>query len=242
MTDPSTKISTVNNDKFMVSVHETLGASFSFPQSLLHKGSTETGVMVTPPNVSLQEREVTEIQAEKCNDSFSQPDKISLVKICLPCSEKNTFRALDDGTFIDLLVQSDRTLSGSRPFSAPFTKFQRSLLTAKDCCNYPLMCSLSNLSEDEVSSDTSNVEYETDSQYVYDSDNDHEMTRLDCGHPFSESLGLVDAMIHDEPISLFAPCDEPECNSTVIVSSRKAVSEARVFTDQADGMNLLRNQ
>jgi len=65
VTDPSTKISTVNNDKFMVSVHETLGASCSFQQSLLHKGSTETGVIVTSPNVLLQEREVTEIQAEK---------------------------------------------------------------------------------------------------------------------------------------------------------------------------------
>jgi len=51
VTDPSTKISTVNNDKFMVSVHENLGASCSFRQSLLHKGSTETGVMVTSPNV-----------------------------------------------------------------------------------------------------------------------------------------------------------------------------------------------
>jgi len=65
------------------------------------------------------------------------------------------------------------------------------------------------------------------------------MTRLDCGHPFSESLGLVDAMIHDEPISLVAPCDEPECNSTVLVSSRKAVSEARVFTDQADATEVV---
>jgi len=112
-------------------------------------------------------------------------------------------------------------------------------LTATDCCNYPLMCSLSNLSADEVSADTSNLEYESDSQYVYNSDNDHEMTRLDCGHPFSESLGLVDAMIHNEPISLFAPCDEPECNSTVLVSSRKPVSEVRVFNDQADASEVV---
>ena len=69
-------------------------------------------------------------------------------------------------------------------------------LAATDCCTYPLMCSLSNLSADEVSADTSNLEYESDSQYVYNSDNDHEMTRLDCGHPFSESLGLV-SRCHD---------------------------------------------
>ena len=48
-------------------------------------------------------------------------------------------------------------------------------------------------------------------------------------HHFSESLGLVDAMVHNEPISLFAPCDEPECNSTVLVSNRTAVSEVRAL-------------
>ena len=101
------------------------------------------------------------------------------------------------------------------------------------------MCSLSILSEDEVSSDTSKVVYVDDSQYKYDSANDHEMTLLDCGHPFSESLGIVDAMIHNEPVSLFAPCDEPECNSTVLISSRKTVSEDRVFTDQADAAEVV---
>ena len=48
-------------------------------------------------------------------------------------------------------------------------------------------------------------------------------------HHFSESFGLVDAMIHNEPTSLFAPCDEPECNSTVLVSNRTAVSEVRAL-------------
>jgi len=139
---------------------------------------------------------------EKCNDNKKQPDLMER-PVCLPCSELNKFRALDDGTFIGLLIQSDRTLSGSRPLSAPFRKVKGSLvaskrvtkqtstitvnkapITATDCCNYPLMCSLSNLSADEVSADTSNLEYESDSQYVYNSDNNHEMTRLDCGHPF----------------------------------------------------------
>ena len=80
----------------------------------------------------------------------------------------------------------------------------------------------------------SKVVYDDNFQYKYDSDNDHGMTLLDCGHPFSESLGIVDAMVHNEPVSLFAPCDEPECNSTVLISSRKPVSENRVFTDQDD--------
>ena len=48
-------------------------------------------------------------------------------------------------------------------------------------------------------------------------------------HHFSESLGLVDAVIHNEPISLSALCDEPECKSTVLVSKRTAVSEVRAL-------------
>ena len=59
------------------------------------------------------------------------------------------------------------------------------------------MCSLSKLSADEVSADTSNIEYESDAQFY---SSDHERTRLDHVHPFSESLGLVGAMVHNELI------------------------------------------
>ena len=88
MTDPSIKTSLMNDDKF-TTVPESLEASCSIPAKFVANGP-RTGVMVTSPNVQLQGREVTEIQAEKCNDKIKQPDKISKI-ICLPCSELNTF-------------------------------------------------------------------------------------------------------------------------------------------------------
>ena len=64
--------------------------------------------------------------------------------------------------------------------------------------------------EDESSSDMSKVVYDDDSEYKYNSEYDHDMTLLDCGHPFSESLGMIDFMVSNEPVSLYTPSDEQE--------------------------------
>ena len=168
------------------------------------------------------------------NDNIKPDMETSLE--CLPCLETSTFRALDDGSYIDLLIQSDKKLNDHTSLAPSIYNYHMQTRDLDEDCfkYYPLMCNLGVMLEGELSSDVSEVEYDDDSEYKYDSEYDHDRTLLDCGHPFSEFLGMIDSMVNNEPVSLFAPCDEPECNSTVLISSRKPISENRVFTDPDD--------
>ena len=146
MMDSSIKTCLMNDDKFTVPT--SLEASCSMPAKFVAYGITRTGDLVASPKVPLRGQEVTGIQAGKCNDNSKSDTETGLE--CLPCLENSMFQALDDGSYIDLLIQSDQRLDDNHSSLAPSRKFQRGLLVEDSLKHYPLMCSLSVLLEDEV--------------------------------------------------------------------------------------------